>query len=662
MVEQQTIKYAPQWNNMTVDNVMFQTNNVVELPYGVLEHDVSYDHFPSTDESEKCPLKEFLIKFLVLNGQRPLTLNFNTFCLSTGLNYNNGNYVDHPTPEIMKKELGKIAINPNKKFGFLPPILSNSNFTKDPSKVTDIKLTAHMIVVNNQRDSVSLPPLGAKPKKGKSQTVTSTLPKSQGLEASGALSKKSKRPKSKKSPTETMVIVPKPMEGSEQSHLVSSGTIPDPQDLKRDIQLASIGLPSTLDEGTRTAKTMSCPEGSRGDKDSKGHKAPADMEPQNPTDANLSRTGSKYQEDQTQSSRLRKSEEDILGAGEEMDDNPRSTETQHRKVSRVLFERITEDQWEKHEEAVVHYVNLKASIDDYYNESIAHKDQTDKLVEASMSSLEKSSTTINDLYKGMEVITQLLKDITNYVKDNPVTNKKIEEAFKTLSKISTQTTEILSSVKSFDFSTLQSTVKNIQDRAFKQEEALVPWMKSSTNMAWNLEEEIKKAEEEARLNAISKTGVIKVVREEAKKLSIHPKEAITTKAGNCLRKLRMLNMRSSKDNTLRRIQSVLPAPEQAPSQTLRKQRKHMELEPETRIPGLKCNRALFKMSSYQRWSDIDKVRMKALVSYLVVASMVKSPEIARFGIKLRKLIAEHPGQEKLKSKKVKLEALGYNMD
>ncbi|GJQ89586.1 hypothetical protein Tco_0000725 [Tanacetum coccineum] len=29
MAEQQTIKYAPQWTNMTVDNMIFQTNNVV---------------------------------------------------------------------------------------------------------------------------------------------------------------------------------------------------------------------------------------------------------------------------------------------------------------------------------------------------------------------------------------------------------------------------------------------------------------------------------------------------------------------------------------------------------------------------------------------------------------------------------------------------------
>ncbi|GKB14686.1 hypothetical protein Tco_0848609 [Tanacetum coccineum] len=338
MEEQQTIKYAPQWNNMTVDNVTFQTNNMVGnfnyppnvpaynpimkfllncplkkaftyCPSVVYQNflrefwstDVAYDPFPSTNETEQRPLKEFLIKFLVLNGQRPLILDFNTFCSTTGLDYNNGKYVAHPTPETVKKELGKIALNPSYldktpilKNSFLVAwrilftfviqvlggnyssteqvnsiqqlsayylitgtevdigeinysnlitkllnksrlkyvsyprfiscalqvllgsdytqdekrILSNSNFTKDPSKVTDIKLTAHMIAVNNQKGSVSPLPLAAKPTKRKSQTVTPTLPKSQGPEVPGALSKKSKRPKSKRPLTKTKVTPP----------------------------------------------------------------------------------------------------------------------------------------------------------------------------------------------------------------------------------------------------------------------------------------------------------------------------------------------------------------------------------------------------------------------------------------------------------------------
>nr|GEZ26953.1 hypothetical protein [Tanacetum cinerariifolium] len=493
------------------------------------------------------------------------------------------------------------------------------------------------------------------------------------------------------------------------------------------------------------------------------------------------------------------SKEDILGAGKEMDDNPQSAKTQHQSSppqedkptsstaphteasdtdsssDKILNKYddtlpLTEKSWSS--------ISEKSSIDDYYNENIAHRDQTGKLVKASMSSLKKSSTTINDLYKGLEVITQLLKNITKYVKDDPATNKKIEEASKTLAKISTQTSEILSLVRSFNFSTLQSTVKNIQDHAFNQEEVSAAWMKSSTNMAWNLEkpeepkqlidaniefigssthpplitqaqpitiihpepsdkkEEIKKAEEEARLNVVSKTKVIKVVREEAKKLGIHPKEAITTKSGELFKKAQdskhevykrqhtekvknLLNSESTiyrgthgrnfdvhkpflfrafgisefdelrkiipkkknavvKDlmNSLSRrykrlrqirrelgIHSALPALEKTSSQTSGRKRKHMKLEPETRLPGLECNQALPEnVSSSIPNSDVDKVEMEAFVSYLVAAFMVKSPENARFSMKLRKLIAEHLDQEKLKSKKVKLKGLGYKMD
>nr|GEW62445.1 retrotransposon protein, putative, unclassified [Tanacetum cinerariifolium] len=102
----------------------------------------------------------------------------------------------------------------------------------------------------------------------------------------------------------------------------------------------------------------------------------------------------------------------------------------------------------------------------------------------------------------------------------------------------------------------------------------------------------------------------------------------------------------------------------------------MELDPGIKILSMECNRSLpwknFFVNNmvikepehgiffaddigdhaFQRWIDIDKVRMKALVSYLVAASMVQSPTNAKFSMKLKKLIVEHPDQEKLKSKKV----------
>ncbi|GJR28457.1 hypothetical protein Tco_1104689 [Tanacetum coccineum] len=117
-----------------------------------------------------------------------------------------------------------------------------------------------------------------------------------------------------------------------------------------------------------------------------------------------------------------------------------------------------------------------------------------------------------------------------------------------------------------------------------------------------------------------------------------------------------------------------------------RKRKHMELEPEVKVPGLECNRSLpegvpfannmviedpeygifftdvFGDQAFQRWNDIHKVGVDSLVSYLVMALIVKTEENARFSLKLRMLIVVHPDQEKLKSKKVKLETLGYQID
>ncbi|GJR27210.1 hypothetical protein Tco_1103442 [Tanacetum coccineum] len=55
---------------------------------------------------------------------------------------------------------------------------------------------------------------------------------------------------------------------------------------------------------------------------------------------------------------------------------------------------------------------------------------------------------------------------------------------------------------------------------------------------------------------------------------------------------------------------------------------------------------VFGDQAFQRWNDIHKVGVDSLVSYLVMASMVKTPRNAWFGLKLRKLIAEHLDQEK----------------
>ncbi|GJZ22085.1 hypothetical protein Tco_0559124 [Tanacetum coccineum] len=448
------------------------------------------------------------------------------------------------------------------------------------------------------------------------------------------------------------VTPPKPTDGSEQSRSVSSAIVPDPQDPERNIQLVGMGLPSTLDEGTRkskpfpestatppkvsggniqpldrditstnsdegTAKTTPHPEGSLRDKDSAGNIPPADMEPIHPTVVDLSRTGAKaflLSDDE--------SEEDILGADEEMDEEPQVAsiaETHHhddilrkydnilplterqlvkylRKTSNSLFTRISRDNWENHEEAAVNYADLKASIDDYYDENISHRDQTDKLVEASISSLDKSINTINDLYKGLNIIFELLKEIKNADKEDLVpSTRKIMKPLELLKGLN----HIQSSMSSLKEDT--HSIKNMMNEMYKvfkgqssgsrtkraipiltiqptevpltqaqpittiithpKSSQAVPRSDKGKGITIESDEDIskrlvlastivrpdpdalilyaingEKAEEEDRLIAISKPKVIKVVQEEAEKIGLDLRKIASAKAGEKFKK------------------------------------------------------------------------------------------------------------------------------
>ncbi|GKF90406.1 hypothetical protein Tco_0274107, partial [Tanacetum coccineum] len=80
-----------------------------------------------------------------------------------------------------------------------------------------------------------------------------------------------------------------------------------------------------------TAKTTSRPEGPLGDKDSGGNKTPADIEPINLFIFDPSGTDVRaflLSDDEAQ-----KSDEDILGAGEEVDEDPQAAAISHQSSS-----------------------------------------------------------------------------------------------------------------------------------------------------------------------------------------------------------------------------------------------------------------------------------------------------------------------------------------
>nr|GEU64777.1 putative reverse transcriptase domain-containing protein [Tanacetum cinerariifolium] len=326
-----------------------------------------------------------------------------------------GKYVDHPSLKAIKIKLGKIATNasyldktpvPENSFPMiayclitgtevgigdiiysdlvtkllrskirnLPNILSNSNFSKDPSKVTKIELTAHMIA---------------------------------GPEASGTLPQKSKKPKSKKLPIKTKVTPPpKAIEGFEQSHSVSVGTVPDPQDSKRNIQLADPDhetlqlttlvdiqayllfedkLAQKSDEKEVFAVGDDMEEDTQADKEEHQSLSPNKdkPEPSHPPKTQASNSDS--------SSPDLKKYDNILPLTE------RQLVKYLMKFSRVLFKRITKQQWAQHKETAIFYADLEAFIEGYFEENVDHKDQPDKVIDATMNSLDKNNNVRGDL-------------------------------------------------------------------------------------------------------------------------------------------------------------------------------------------------------------------------------------------------------------------------
>ncbi|GKC20290.1 hypothetical protein Tco_1022440 [Tanacetum coccineum] len=91
---------------------------------------------------------------------------------------------------------------------------------------------------------------------------------------------------------------------------------------------------------------------------------------------------------------------------------------------------------------------------------------------------------------------------------------------------------------------------------------------------------------------------------------------------------------------------------------------HPDPDEEVKVPYM-INGKMYYLTDTEMQAYMDKeekLRKAAEEARLLAITKHESPENARFNIKLKKLIAEHPDQEKLESKKVKLEALGYEMN
>ncbi|GJS53103.1 hypothetical protein Tco_0626465 [Tanacetum coccineum] len=233
-----------------------------------------------------------------------------------------------------------------------------------------------------------------------------------------------------------------------------------------------------------------------------------------------------------------------------------------KKVSRVLFSRITKTQWAQHEEVVVSYVDLKAAIE-------------------AMNSLDKNSIARGDLLNALNGVTKALNAIQDVVrkivKDTSDIKSMMTEGQQMLGENVTQadteeppshtkgehaameeepTNAVpITTVKPTEIPTLEvqpiTTIIStsqpepyvpqregkaiVTDDQPEDQRKLVPTSKE-IQAHLNKEEKIKKAVEEGKLFEITKTEVIMVVQEEAEKIGLDPNKIISAKACETFKK------------------------------------------------------------------------------------------------------------------------------
>nr|GEV43522.1 hypothetical protein [Tanacetum cinerariifolium] len=163
----------------------------------------------------------------------------------------------------IKQDDKGISIFQEKYTRNLPNVLSQSNFTKNPYKVTTIELTASMIDVINLESLVTPLHCFEKKRNKKTQTVTQPKPKLHRSEALGALPQKGKKSNTKKTSLVLTIIKPPKEKGlhsiadedTRKSSPWSEAKTIDPQDTKGNTQPDVMGLPPAHPEKAAEAYT-----------------------------------------------------------------------------------------------------------------------------------------------------------------------------------------------------------------------------------------------------------------------------------------------------------------------------------------------------------------------------------------------------------------------
>ncbi|GJU36023.1 hypothetical protein Tco_1184377 [Tanacetum coccineum] len=196
-------------------------------------------------------LKDLSIKFFVKNGKTTLILNYKTFCQTTSLEYNNGNYVANPSTDEVKSELATIANHEAlsqglKAFGAPPQKGKRAKTKKSTLVQTIIQLTKEKVPSGDTDTSQSVLTgqiTNPQDTKGNKQPTVKELPSTanEDICKSSPLSEaKPTDPENIKGniqPTVKGLPVTNPDEGTYKTKPLPKGTTLNPKDSGRNIQL-----------------------------------------------------------------------------------------------------------------------------------------------------------------------------------------------------------------------------------------------------------------------------------------------------------------------------------------------------------------------------------------------------------------------------------------
>ncbi|GKE33859.1 hypothetical protein Tco_1453181, partial [Tanacetum coccineum] len=149
--------------------------------------------------------------------------------------------------------------------------------------------------------------------------------------------------------------------------------------------------------------------------------------------------------------------EEVFAAGDDMEEDTQANEEEHKSPSPNKDKTEPSDTPETQvsdsdssSSNLKKYENILSLTESQLVKNVDHKEQSDKVIDAAMNSLDKNSIARGDLLNALNGVTDTHKAIQDAVKED------------------------------------HSSVESLQANALSQEKHLAEWAKSSTSMAWNL--------------------------------------------------------------------------------------------------------------------------------------------------------------------------------